>query len=126
MQLADVPVQLGSSKVTHDIGSVEILLLWSETLILCQYKSKWDHIGIPRIPGWSPLDTVEPDVCINFRTKTRQWTYLVCVVGSLQGEKFLYLAYIIMCLLFVASALRLDLHVGATSLIACSVTTCLL
>ena len=44
-------------------------------------------------------------------------TYLVCVVGSLWGEKFLYLAYIIVCLSFVASALRLDLHIGATSLI---------
>ena len=48
-----------------------ILLLWSETLILCQRRSKWDHVGIPRIPGWPPLDTVEPDVKRQFAAQDK-------------------------------------------------------
>jgi hypothetical protein len=59
---------------------------------------------------------------VNLRTKTRQVTYLVCLVGSLRDEKPLYFAYITACLSFTASTLRLDLYVRATSFIACSVT----
>jgi len=61
---------------------------------------------------------------VNLRTKTvtRRVTYLICLVGSLWDEKSLYLAYIIVCLSFMASTIRLGLHVGATSPIACSVT----
>ena len=49
-----------------DVGYVNILMLWSGTLILCQRKSKWDYVGIPRIPGWPPLDIVEPNVKCQF------------------------------------------------------------
>lgn len=60
---------------------------------------------------------------VNLWTKTRCVTYLVCLVGPLRSEKRLYLAYTIACLSFMANALRLDLHVGATSLTARGATT---
>ena len=50
-------------------------------------------------------------------------TYLICLIGSLRGEKTLYLVYIIAYLSFIAGALRLDLRVGATSLGACGATS---
>ena len=111
---------------TLGVGSVEIaviLLLWGEApinLILCQNGTTSAYLKF--LVGrllilWNQM------LSVNFRTKTRRVTYLVCLVGSLWGKKFLHLAYIIACLSFMTGALRLDLHVGATSLIACSVTS---
>ena len=60
-----------TSFLTLDVVSTDTLLLWSEILIPCQRKSKWDHIGIPRIPGWPPLDTVKPDVKHQFVAQER-------------------------------------------------------